>query len=224
MQIFISYSRPDEAAARRLHSELKGKGLKPWLDKEMLLPGQRWRNEIAKAIKGSDFAAVLFSNASVVRDGFYHREIRTCLDVLQDKASGKVWLLPIRLDECSVPSEVEEYQYVDLFPDWNEGMGRLLRSITEQVGIKSEVADQIDSIIIDSEKSAERGKQKDFHIVLIDTIRAAGGVYVRHGSGSHQLWQIPTPQGQRLIVVPHKTASRAVVNRILREGGLPPMS
>src|SRR5580704_8918152 len=103
MQIFISYSRPDEASARRLHGDLKERGLQPWLDKEMLLTGQRWREEIPKAIRASDFAAVLFSSRSVDRDGFYQREIRACLDVLRDKASGKVWLLPIRLDECELP-------------------------------------------------------------------------------------------------------------------------
>jgi hypothetical protein len=75
----------------------------------------------------------------VDRDGFYQREIRACLDVLRDKASGKVWLLPIRLDECELPDEISEYQYADLFPEWDDGLGKLLKSINAQAKIKNAV-------------------------------------------------------------------------------------
>src|SRR3569833_2393053 len=101
-KVFISYSRPNENSALRLHADLKAQGYSPWIDKEKLLPGQRWRDEIISAIRQSDFAIVLFSSEAVGRDGFYQREIRTCLDMLQDKAASKVWLLPVRLDECTL--------------------------------------------------------------------------------------------------------------------------
>jgi len=39
---FLSYAHEDELAARRLCSDLKNAGVKPWLDKDCLLPGQKW--------------------------------------------------------------------------------------------------------------------------------------------------------------------------------------
>ena len=50
-QVFISYAREDLEFARRLYKHLLNFGLKPWLDKESLLPGERWKPAIKNAIQ-----------------------------------------------------------------------------------------------------------------------------------------------------------------------------
>ena len=47
--VFISYAREDQSLALRLYNDLKQEGAVPWIDKEKILPGQVWRNEIKKA-------------------------------------------------------------------------------------------------------------------------------------------------------------------------------
>ena len=75
--VFISYAREDHEAARRLYSELKQRGLEPWLE-ESLLPGQVWRDEISKAInKNSDTVSVIDGKTNTVMKnmpvGFFPR-------------------------------------------------------------------------------------------------------------------------------------------------------
>jgi hypothetical protein len=48
--VFISYAREDSGAAKRLQQDLKDAGLNPWLDKEEILPGQNWQNQIEHTI------------------------------------------------------------------------------------------------------------------------------------------------------------------------------
>lgn len=83
-RVFISYAREDEKAARRLYNDLKSRGLNPWLDKESLLPGQNWENEIRKAIKKSRYFIPLFSSTSVEKRGYIQKEFKYALDVLDE--------------------------------------------------------------------------------------------------------------------------------------------
>ena len=70
LQIFISYAREDVEAARKLYRDLKNAELNPWLDEEVLLPGQNWKSAIKKAIKESRFFIALLSSNSVKKGGF----------------------------------------------------------------------------------------------------------------------------------------------------------
>lgn len=218
MKIFLSYSRPNQEHARRLYDEMRARGYDPWFDKEKLLAGQKWRVEIAKAIKSSDFAVILFSAASINRDGFYQREIRTCLDVLQEKAASKVWLLPVRLDECKVPDEIEDYQYVDLFPEWERGFGRLVASINAQAQEKAAVADQIDVVVADLDITQQE-QVPDLRRSVVNALRKAGGISAGRRSGSHEIWTL----GDRRIVVPESIRSRLLAYNVLAVAGLQEM-
>jgi hypothetical protein len=79
--VFISYAREDSDAARRVYNDLRVAGLNPWLDKESLLPGQSWENEIRKAIKKSRYFIALFSSRSVGKRGFVQKEFKFALAV-----------------------------------------------------------------------------------------------------------------------------------------------
>ena len=44
-----------------------------------------------------------------------------------------VFLIPARLDDCRVPARIQrETHYVDLFPDWDSGFGRIVGIIEKQ--------------------------------------------------------------------------------------------
>jgi len=130
-KIFISYVHEDINDARKLYEKLKPvSNLEPWFDKECLLPGMKWRPAIRKAIRESRFFIALLSKRSVTKRGFFQKEISEALDILNEFPEDQIFLIPIRLEECDPPSEIiREIQYVDFFPEWDEGFKKVLRVI-----------------------------------------------------------------------------------------------
>jgi hypothetical protein len=54
LRIFLCHSSGDKPEVRNLYQRLSSDGFDPWLDEEKLLPGQKWKSEIPKAVKTSD--------------------------------------------------------------------------------------------------------------------------------------------------------------------------
>jgi hypothetical protein len=103
------------------------------LDKESLLPGHYWKIEVKRAIKNSRYFIALFSSTSVQKKGYVQVEFKFALDVLDEFPEGEIFAIPARLDDCEIPYEkFRDIERVDLFPDWNEGMQRLLRTFRIQ--------------------------------------------------------------------------------------------
>lgn len=126
--VFISYAREDEDAATTVYNMLKENGFKPWLDKKEILPGQRWDAKIKSSLKKSDFLIVCMSKKSLAKRGYVQKEVRLALDEAQKMPRDSIYIIPIRLDECEVPDELAEFQYVDwLLP---EGLENLIRAIS----------------------------------------------------------------------------------------------
>ena len=97
-KVFISYAKEDKECARRLYKELKDKGFDPWLDEESLLPGQKWEAHIEDAIKQCEFFIALLSTKSVGKRGYFQKEIRRALDVLETVPERDIFLIPARLE------------------------------------------------------------------------------------------------------------------------------
>ena len=101
--VFISYAREDSDTAKRLRTDLKDAGLNPWLDKEELLGGQNWKNQIEDAISKSRYFIPLFSKTSVAEIGYVQSEFRFALDVLKRYPPNVIFYIPLRLDDsCCV--------------------------------------------------------------------------------------------------------------------------
>lgn len=129
LRLFLSYAHEDLRQARRLYSTLDSiPAVDVWFDKVSLLPGEKWETAIRKAIGHCRFFLLLLSGKSVAKKGFYQREVRLALKVLEEYPDGEIYLIPVRLDECEPHFEqLADLQYVDLFPDWNAGVNRILQ-------------------------------------------------------------------------------------------------
>jgi len=129
-KVFLSYAREDEEPARRLYADLCQKGVDVWFDKVSLLPGQKWRQVIHQAIGESRYFVALLSSNSVTKRGFVQKELKVALNQLDEFPDPDIFIIPVRLDNC-VPSHerLRDLHCVDLFPSWEEGFGRILRSI-----------------------------------------------------------------------------------------------
>lgn len=146
-QIFISYAREDFQHARELYQRLKAQGFRPWMDKVDLLAGQPWQPALERAMRESDFFVLLLSRNSVKKRGFVQREIRTALDLWEDKLADDIFLIPIMLEAMAweeVPEAISKFQWVELFED--DGWERLARSLEygiEKRGIQPKAPKQI---------------------------------------------------------------------------------
>ena len=131
MKLFLSYAHKDYLEAKKLYDKLiLLPEVEVWFDKESLLPGQKWEHEIRKAIPSSQFFLLLLSEHSTQKKGFYQREIRLALTVLEEYPDGDIYLIPIRLDSCEPHFEqLKALHYVDLFPNWENGFQKIVKTI-----------------------------------------------------------------------------------------------
>jgi TIR domain len=133
-KIFLGYVSEDIILAERLFDELENLGFAPWLDRRKMLPGQNWPRAIEEAIETSDFFVPCFSRLSVRKKGSFQAEIRYALDCARHVPLDEIFLIPVRLDDCPMPSRIRrETQYIDLFPDWNRGLRRIVSVIQKQL-------------------------------------------------------------------------------------------
>jgi hypothetical protein len=133
-QVFLAYVEEDVAVARRICDALRAAGCRPWMDKEKLLPGQNWPRALERAIELSDAFVCCFSNRSIAKRGQFQSELRWALDCARRMPLDETFLVPVRLEVCTVPKRISDHvQYVDLFPDWDKGIRRLLKSVRRTV-------------------------------------------------------------------------------------------
>ncbi|MGH9832697.1 MAG: SUMF1/EgtB/PvdO family nonheme iron enzyme [Blastocatellia bacterium] len=131
VRIFISYARLDAGEVIQLYHRLKAAGFHPWIDREDLLPGVKWRVAIEKAIREADFFLLCLSPRSSNRRGFLQREINAALDLWEERMTDDIYFIPLRLEECEIPERVDEFQCVDWFEDG--GWERLMKALRVQV-------------------------------------------------------------------------------------------
>jgi hypothetical protein len=131
--VFIAYVEEDLWFAKKLYRAFEESGFRPWLDKKRLMPGQNWPRAIETAIQTSDFFVACFSRRAISKRGSFHSELRYALFCAAKVPLDEIFLVPLRLDDCVLPNRIsKQIQYVDLFPDWETGVDRLIAVIKTQ--------------------------------------------------------------------------------------------
>jgi sulfatase-modifying factor enzyme 1/TIR domain-containing protein len=142
-RIFLAHAREDNAQVRKLHANLKARGLDPWLDKVDLIPGQNWEIEIPKAIRQAGIFLACLSSRSVGKDGYIQKELRLALSTISERRPGSIYLIPVRLDDCELPDlqdpdlglRLRAIHWVDLWEE--DGFDRLVKAIEHAFGVTS---------------------------------------------------------------------------------------
>jgi hypothetical protein len=125
-KVFFSYSRDDgEAIATRLADELRSAGINVWLDQHDIRPGKAWDIEIEKALETS--TCVLFiatpqstTSTNVLNEVYYALE--------ENKE-----VLPIIFSDCKIPFRLKRLQHIDFSEDYDLGLDRLIKTLTQVV-------------------------------------------------------------------------------------------
>ena len=132
LKVFLCHASGDKPPVRELYKHLVNEGVDAWLDQEKLLPGQDWRLEIPQAVHAADVVVVCLSNKSLTKEGYVQKEIKFALDIAEEKPEGAIFLIPARLEDCSVPERLSRWHWVDLYEE--NGFSRLLRSLKLRAG------------------------------------------------------------------------------------------
>lgn len=112
--IFLSYAKEDGKRAAAIFAALNRADRPVFYDKDALMPGMDWRYEIEEKVHASRLIIILLSKSSVSKEGFVQREIRLALDRAENMPDGRVFIIPVRLDDVTVPRKLAKYQWLDL--------------------------------------------------------------------------------------------------------------
>jgi len=130
LKVFISYAREDFSFANKLYNDLKLSKVKPWIDTKDILPGENWQKAISKAIKESAFFIILLSSNSISKKGYIQKELKVALDLLNQLPDSEIFIIPIRIDDCSpINEQLQNLHYADFFSSYEDGLQKILRVI-----------------------------------------------------------------------------------------------
>jgi hypothetical protein len=126
-RVFLCHASDDKPKVRELYAFLLAAGIDVWFDEERLLPGHDWELEIRQALRSSDVVIACLSNRAVTKRGFVQKELRMALDVADEQPEGRIFFIPVLLEECQVPERLARWQW---FPLFRHGFdAKLLRAI-----------------------------------------------------------------------------------------------
>ena len=128
LNVFLAHASQDKPAVRKLYQALKKETwISPWLDEEEILPGMDWDYEIYKAFRDADVIIACLSQESVAKEGYVQREFKRALSYAEEKPEGTIYVIPLRLDDCTPPRKLSKYQWVDYFE--SNAQEKLLKSL-----------------------------------------------------------------------------------------------
>ena len=140
MIVFLSYAKEDVGRVKQIYADLKAAGHQPWMDTYDLKPGQDWKAALQLAISKCDAALICLSNNSVSKTGYIQVELREFFEQRKRRPEGSIFVIPARLEPCTVPASMADLHYADLFEAG--GWDRVVASLSEVRQEKSVLAEQ----------------------------------------------------------------------------------
>ncbi len=128
-QVFFIYAREDGEKVKEIYGRLSSEGLRPWMDSMNIRAGQAWMNVTKNELRNSDLV-LLFLSENFLSKKYPHtiEELNMALEIAANKPKDTIFLVPIRLEACDIPPEVQHIQWVDLFDE--EGWEKLMFTLT----------------------------------------------------------------------------------------------
>ncbi len=124
ISIFISYAHADSAFVDRLEADLRHQGFDPWVDRQRLKGGQRWRRELQDAVKRAKVLLVVLSPDAVAS-----QNVQIEYDYVLEL--GNV-VIPLYYRQCEVPMELRAIQWIDFRKSYEPGLATLLDVLHRQ--------------------------------------------------------------------------------------------
>jgi hypothetical protein len=117
--IFLSYAREDHERAEKIYSMINKLDRPVFYDKESLFPGMDWREKIEKTLETCKLVLILCSRHTEEKEGYFQKEIRYALERSEMMPEGRIFIMPIRFDEATIPRKMARYQWLDIKNDFD---------------------------------------------------------------------------------------------------------
>jgi len=92
MNVMLSYRSSDSAFMEELAAHLRSRGIDPWIDRQGIAPGARWRDALLQELRSCDKFIAILSPA-------YLRSEHCRMEVFIARSFGKP-ILPIMTEDC----------------------------------------------------------------------------------------------------------------------------
>lgn len=129
----MSYSHRDHELAKAISERLTNDGHEVWIDWEQLKPGDNISQLLQAGISAADAIVIAISKNSLHSE-WVQREFAAI--ALQQISTREQRIIPIRLDDCEVPSYLADRLYIDFSLDFEHG----LRQLSETLRVTSAAA------------------------------------------------------------------------------------
>jgi hypothetical protein len=129
-RVFISYSHADSEFVDRLAADLQGAEIDVWIDKWEINVGESIVARINAGIHESDFLIVVLSGHSV--SSKWVMEELNAATVRNIEVTKGAFILPVLIEECSIPELLRHRKYADFQTDPNLAFEELKSAIRRQ--------------------------------------------------------------------------------------------
>lgn len=137
-KIFISYSYQDKEFVEWLKSNLSGLGLEFWYDQQEINIGDSIKEKVNEGIQSSSAFILVLSSSSMNSDWVKY-EMNSAL--LLNAIKKGITILPIKIDDSKVPSDLSGYLYADFSSNREQGLEILKRSLLKSNKVDYEFTD-----------------------------------------------------------------------------------
>ncbi|MDA8116559.1 MAG: toll/interleukin-1 receptor domain-containing protein [Actinomycetota bacterium] len=127
--LFISYAWEDGALAEWLALKLTVEGYMVWCDRLKLLGGERWPEDIDRAIKARTYRMLHLISSHSIRKENPSKERQLALTL--GKQRGEEFLIPLNVDgtqPANLPWQLTDITYIP-FENWADGLCQLLKKL-----------------------------------------------------------------------------------------------
>ena len=128
MGVFISYSSNDKSFVEILSQKLVDNRIGVWLDKWEMKPGDSLIDKIQNALEDSSYLLLVLSK-HYVQSEWCRKEQNAGL--IKEINSKKVVVIPILLEDCSIPIFLQEKVYADFRGNFDDGFIELFKSLSK---------------------------------------------------------------------------------------------
>lgn len=133
LRIFLCHSGSNPVEVKNLYNLLNKSGYKAWLKEEDLLPGQNIKSTIKQEVSQSDLIIVLLTKDFAVKAGSFQSELNLALQTALEKPPNSIFIIPVRLEESTIPSNLSDLAYTDLFaPGGYETLAKTLQAVANK--------------------------------------------------------------------------------------------
>jgi hypothetical protein len=115
LRVFLCHASEDKPIVRDIYQKLRTHNIDPWFDEQNLLPGEQWEQTIPDVIRTHDIVLICLSRAFLMKERYGHYEIQVVLEAAKTKPANTIFHIPLRLDDCEVPSYFGGTHYVSYF-------------------------------------------------------------------------------------------------------------